>query len=637
MSKLIFQRGLLPCSMAKESARHGRRKIPSVSYVKGVEVPKRTQQYVWRAAVEMCKNMSQLAMQIRYLDNHVRWGDLVQPSQDTLDGKGSETQASLFRNAFICGKHYVEGQTRYAVDFRSQRHLPSCMTRNAVEVEKSEAGTDIYWFLEASIPLYLIKEHEEKMEKVSSQPAEKAINELSELQKRQLKASRKDIFSYLLRRRDGLEICYCASCQLDVLIGNAVKCARCKGYCHTQCMVSSTLDMNKEVKFLETCKHCYESEVVATVENHDVANTSFLQFKETQNALTVTKDTPTSCSQTEKPQNTPTICEGGNKRDSVMNRALDHTSEKLSRKGSNLKSESRSRLCSWGLIWKKNSFQGNGFDFRLKNILMKGNPNFSDVRCDLCKKAYNKDFMYISCETCNKWYHADAVELDESRLFDLLGFRCCKCRRIKSPTCPYTDPVKKPVSEGRNLRRSAPKQGSLGLDDQPVRLEGANPFGSLSRAEHVTDDPTTEVNINSFPGSRNISVGRHLMQNTTVVFLPENNFSVGLSTNLVENSLLPAVESSSCKGLNICRNDLDGVMSDIEDMEFEPQNYIARTVFGTSDDSQKNVDGVELPMTVTENLKKSSTLPSNGKFEEYGASTNQQECRDSLADRKSVV
>lgn len=146
------------------------------------------------------------------------WSDLVRPEKDTLDGKGSETQASLFRNAFICDKHYLEGRTQYAVDFRSQKHLPSCVKKNAL-VEKSEPGKQIYWFLETSVPLYLIKEYEENMEKVPFQPADKVVNELSELQKRQLKASRKDVFSYLLRMRDNLEICFCASCQLDVLIG----------------------------------------------------------------------------------------------------------------------------------------------------------------------------------------------------------------------------------------------------------------------------------------------------------------------------------------------------------------------------------------------------------------------------------
>ncbi|KAL1817029.1 hypothetical protein DCAR_0521448 [Daucus carota subsp. sativus] len=575
VSKLVFHRGMLPCSMAKKSARQGQsRKIPSVSYVEGVEIPKRTQRFVWRAAVEMSMNISQLAMQIRYLDSQVRWGDLVRPTKENLDGKGSDAQASLYRNAFICDKRYMESQSQYAVDFRSQKHLPLRITKNAEEEEKNEAGKQIYWILETNLPLYLIKEYEDNMEKVPSQPAKKAVNELSELQKRQLKDSRKDIFSFLLRRRDNLEICRCASCHLDVLIGNAVKCARCKGYCHTQCMVSSTPNMNKEVKFLETCKVCYDIDVVAIEENHDVANTSCLQVKVTQNALTVTNNTPTS-SQTENPQNTPTVCKGGNIRDSsVMHQALNHSFEKPTRKGSNAKAESRSRACSWGLVWKKKGFNGTGIDFRLKRILLKGNPNPSDVRCDLCKKAYNKDLMYISCETCNKWYHADALELDESRLLELTGFKCCKCRRIKSPVCPYTEPVEKPASQGRNLRKSAPKQGSLGVDDQRLSIEGATPYSSLSRVE----DP--QVDMNSLPGSGNIFVGRHLMQNNNMVCLPEYNFSVDLSANIAENSLLLAAES--CKGLNLSGNDLDeGVMSDNEalnreDMEFDPRNYVSR-------------------------------------------------------------
>lgn len=43
------------------------RKIPSVSYVEGVEIPKRTQRFVWRAAVEMSMNISQLAMQVWFI------------------------------------------------------------------------------------------------------------------------------------------------------------------------------------------------------------------------------------------------------------------------------------------------------------------------------------------------------------------------------------------------------------------------------------------------------------------------------------------------------------------------------------------------------------------------------------------
>lgn len=228
------------------------------------------------------------------------------------------------------------------------------------------------------------------------------------------------------------------------------------------------------------------------------------------------------------------------------------------------------------------------------------------------------------------------MELDENKLLILVGFKCCKCRRIKSPICPYTDPVEKLLYEGRNLRRSALKQGSMGVDDQLVRIEGANPFSSLSRAEHVTDEKTPEVNINTLPVSRKISVGSHKMQNNTTVCLPENNFSVDLSVNLAENSLLSAVESSSFKGLNIFGNGLDGVMSgneglNYEDMDFEPRNYVSFTNFGILDDGQKHLDGVDSSRSITENLKKSFTLSSNGKIEQCGASTNQQERQGSLA------
>lgn len=166
------------------------------------------------------------------------------------------------------------------------------------------------------------------------------------------------------------------------------------------------------------------------------------------------------------------------------------------------------------------------------------------------------------------------------------------------------------------MRKRAPKQGSLGVDDQLVCPDGGNPFGSLLRVEHGTDEKAPEVNIKSLPGSRNISA---------------------------ENSLLPAVESSSCKGLNNSSSDLNGgLMSDneglnCEDMEFEPQTYVSFTEFGTSDDGQKYLDGVNPSGSITKKLNRPSTLSLNGKIEQYRASTNQQECRDPLAPDVHVV
>lgn len=90
--------------------------------------------------------------------------------------------------------------------------------KNVIEVEKMPDGNDKYWFYEIRIPLYLIKEYEESVETLL--PSDKqSSNVLSKLQRLQLKASRRDIFSYLMRKRDNLDKCSCASCRLDVLLG----------------------------------------------------------------------------------------------------------------------------------------------------------------------------------------------------------------------------------------------------------------------------------------------------------------------------------------------------------------------------------------------------------------------------------
>lgn len=150
----------------------------------------------------------------------MRWTDIVRPEQSPLEGKGAEAEASAFRNAFICDKQIVENKIRYAVAFGNQKHLPSRIMKNVIEVEKSEDGAEKYWFMEVRVPLYLIKEYEEKMEKLPTAPAGgKPVHVLSKLQRSQLKASRKDIFSYLNRKRDNLTSCRCAFCQFDVFLG----------------------------------------------------------------------------------------------------------------------------------------------------------------------------------------------------------------------------------------------------------------------------------------------------------------------------------------------------------------------------------------------------------------------------------
>lgn len=148
----------------------------------------------------------------------MRWNDLVRPEHNIPDGKGTETEASVFRNAIICDKKSVENKIQYGVAFGNQKHLPSRVMKNIIDIDQTEDRKEKYWFLITHIPLYLIKEYEEKMSNVGLPSVKKASSELSELQRRQLKASRRNIFAYLTSKRDKLEKCYCASCQMDVLL-----------------------------------------------------------------------------------------------------------------------------------------------------------------------------------------------------------------------------------------------------------------------------------------------------------------------------------------------------------------------------------------------------------------------------------
>lgn len=112
------------------------------------------------------------------------------------------------------------------------------------------------------------------------------------------------------------------------------------------------------------------------------------------------------------------------------------------------------------------------------------------------------------------WYHADALEIDESKLFQVQSFKCCKCRRIKSPECPYSD-KKSRTQEGTKKHRRFSKKGNsssdnLGVISEPKECEPATPnfpmiddgFGqdsdpllySLSSSELMTD-PNAEIDV----------------------------------------------------------------------------------------------------------------------------------------------
>ncbi|XP_015873533.3 DDT domain-containing protein PTM [Ziziphus jujuba] len=584
-TKLIFQKAILPHIMVKRAARQGGwRKIAGLYYTDGSEIPKRSRQLVWRAAVEMSKNASQLSLQVRYLDFHVRWGDLVRPEQNLSDAKSLETEASAFRNASICYKKIVENKIIYGIAFGSQKHLPSRVMKNIIEIEQDQDGKDKFWFPETRIPLYLIKEYEGGLSKAVFPSMNEPSNLFLKLQKKRLKGRHKDTFFYLQCKRDNMDMHSCCSCQMVVIHRHAVTCYACQGFSHRDCAISSAISTNEEVEFVILCKRCYNAKALAQneIRNESPTTPLNLPMQEYRNLVTVTKG-------------------------SISNhRAQDTHETKQITSDPSLSTKSRRRTCSWGIIWKKKNSKDTGTNFRQNNILLSGGANVHRLEpvCHLCRKPYRSDLMYVCCETCKNWYHAEAVELAESQIFDVVGFKCCRCRRIRSPVCPYkaTEDKKSCITLLKQESYVADSDFGTIFDSKKCELitpivpmedvskQNGDPLlFPLSRVELVTE-PNSEVDIEldtADPAPRKLPIRRHMKREEDFdTFSGSNVSSADLSANNdSENPLKPAEDvltanlqwDASVDGLE------SGVMLDDENLEYENDEFEPQTLFTFSE------------------------------------------------------
>lgn len=88
----------------------------------------------------------------------------------------------------------------------------------------------------------------------------------------------------------------------------------------------------------------------------------------------------------------------------------------------------------------------------------------------------------MHCEFAD-WFHADAVGLQESKVNDVMGFKCSRCRRTRIPICPYLNPESKKQLEEKRMRTKA-----LKIDNSDME------FGSGMISElHMDDEMSTQV------------------------------------------------------------------------------------------------------------------------------------------------
>ncbi|KAF8084916.1 hypothetical protein N665_0693s0008 [Sinapis alba] len=605
LSKVILLKAvLLKPTIRKAAWQGGVKKFPEFNYGDGSFIPKRSRRSIWKAAVDSSKNISQLALQVRYLDMNIRWSELVRPEQNVQDVKaGPETEASVFRNASICDKKIIDNKVRYGVAFGNQKHLPSRVMKNVIEVEKTEDGNEKFWFAEARVPLYLTKEYEERLHRAVHVPfIKKPSKRLSKLQRKQLKASRANIFSYLASRRNNTENCSCSSCHLDVLLRDATTCSSCQGFCHKECTTMSTQHIAVKVETLVTCKRCYLARARSLVNiNHRHPTTPTVMINgQHQNAVTTVVKTQIKPLVQQLPSS--------NTRDKT-------SGIKQITPDSKMAPMSKHKTLSWGVIWRKKNSEDTGVSFRRQNVVLAAQSNQPNPgpACWLCKLPYNPGQTYIHCTSCDKWYHIEAINLEESKIPEVAGFKCCRCRRIRAPDCPYMDPKLKEERQKKNafFQRQRHKKGNTRMDsDSEIMSEPRDSvpstpsflledafvpendllLASVSKVEQITpkDLDVEWKGDGSLPGPWKLPVKKQVRREDKEV-----NYSlsyIDFSTHLESppcvkpemEPTLPVMEWDASDSNNMVEGEL---MIDYQDMEFKPQTYFSLTELLTADDS----------------------------------------------------
>ncbi|KAK4780164.1 hypothetical protein SAY87_016270 [Trapa incisa] len=603
LSKVLLTKAVLPCSMIKGAARQaGLRRIVGAYYVDGFEVPRRSRQSLWRAAVEISKNASQLALQIRYLDFHLRWNDLIRPELNLPDGKGPELEGSAFRNATVYDKKIYKNKIAYGVDFGMQKHLPSRVMKTVIEVEPGEGGNEKHWFYEAHIPLYLIKDYQERLRVSSS--AEVPLNFLAKLRSMRFKAARMDIFSYLVYRRENVEKITCSSCRQDVLIRNVVRCSACQGHCHDGCVIFSRSSVGGQIDSSITCKRCHHAKAFVKKDTTESPTSPLLLQVRDQPKIKIVSELP-----------------------KIKISIAQSASVKSKEEPRNTISAAKTRNTSWGIIWNKKSINGIGPNFREKHVLLRGNADMDRPMpvCKLCDKPYNPNLMYIRCPSCSKWYHADALEVNAARIPEVIGFKCCKCRRIKSPDCPYANKNKNRVSknppsnlkqetavlldydsgdmpESRGWEPTTPMISSEELSTQEV--DSLIQFAAPPVENNKDENLEPEVNWATASGTHKLPVRRHLkrepMRSTGISSgdFPQLDpwttleMDVPMTIGNGKPSLL-ADWDISVNGDGLVFDD-EGINYD--SMEFEPQTYFSFTeLLGPDPDGDEQLGSDNMP------------------------------------------
>ncbi|CAL4934462.1 unnamed protein product [Urochloa decumbens] len=504
ISKRILHRGSLQRLSIRKAARQGgKKRIAGLSYHEGSNFPRQSQQFAWRACVELSQNSSQFALQVRCLDAHIRWKELIPPDQIPSDGASSNDDFSALRNAVVCDKKIIDNKIRYALKFPNQKHLPVHVTTNILEAEGNHNENSKLWFSENHVPLYMLREFELKAGiSALPNPGISDSNCFTNFLTTQVKAYTGNVFSYLFHKGD---VYPCTSCKKDVLFRDVVKCSSCQGSCHKECTTRSVSGKGGSAISNLICKLCLQKRNLRLTSYH--TNASYTRPQQMMNgqqpvtaskiiftvgsshsaepALKVGAQPVSKVSQPfAKVTNQPIVNVKAQPPAKLATLPITNVAaqnitcvqaQPKSKKSNSVKAKRPKHLqviTYFGLVWKKNkNDKDNRKDFTANDVILQSRDGISSSMrptCCLCKKAYSPDFLYIRCERCRSWFHGDALQLDEEKISELVAYICCRCRRRTVPLCPHSADYKDPEPDFIEQTAVTSSQSTMPEDQDPL-------------------------------------------------------------------------------------------------------------------------------------------------------------------------
>ncbi|KAK8447246.1 hypothetical protein SEVIR_8G027707v4 [Setaria viridis] len=573
ISKRTLQRGAVLCSTIRKVARQGgKTRIAGLPYHEASNFPRRSRQFAWRACVGLSQTSSQLALQVRYLDAHIRWKEFIPPDQIPSDGKSSDADFSALRNAVICDKKIIDNKIRYALKFPNQKHLPVRVTKNILEAEGDQDENSKLWFSENHVPLYMLREFEQNYGSSSlPSPGISNSNCFTNLYPR-VKAYTGDVFSYLFHKGD---VYPCTSCKKDVLYRDVVKCSSCQGYCHKECTSRSIVSKGGSATSNLTCKLCLQKRnLMLTSYNTNVSyirpqqkstgqqqvtapkvvfkvgssHSAEPSLKVEAQTVTKVKAQPATKVKTQPLANVeaqPIMNVKAQPIAKVESQTLakvealpitnaattniisvpaqPKTKAKKSKSEKPKKPKKVQAITYFGLVWKKNkNDKDDGNEFRANDVILKSKDGIgSSIKptCCLCNKTYSPEFLYVRCERCRNWFHGDALQLEDERIDELVAYRCCRCRRRAIPQCPHSDDYIKPEPECSEQTVATSSQSTMLSSEATFALGDQDPllasYGIVEPIGEETVDADLSTNMVSFaPGSnKKLSIRRAQAKN----------------------------------------------------------------------------------------------------------------------------